>query len=64
MVKVNGVEYDINGKTVAEYLATTEYNPMRIAVEKNGEIVPKAKYAETVLQDDDNVEIVNFVGGG
>ena len=64
MVKVNGVEHDINGKTVAEYLATTEYNPMRIAVERNGEIVPKATYAETVLQDGDSVEIVNFVGGG
>ena len=64
MVKVNGVEHDINGKTVAEYLAATEYNPMRIAIEKNGEIVPKAKYAETVLQDGDSIEIVNFVGGG
>ena len=64
MVKINGTEYDAAGKTIAEYLETTEYNPMRIAVERNGEIVPKATYAETVLQAGDSVEIVNFVGGG
>ena len=64
MVKINGTEMDVSGKTVAEYLATTDYHAMRIAVERNGEIVPKARYAETVLQDGDSVEIVNFVGGG
>ena len=64
MVKINGTEYDAAGKTIAEFLETTDYNPLRIAVERNGEIVPKATYAETVLQDGDNVEIVNFVGGG
>ena len=64
MVKINGTELDVAGKTIAEYLETTEYNPLRIAVERNGEIVPKATYAETVLQDGDSVEIVNFVGGG
>ncbi|MBQ7759246.1 sulfur carrier protein ThiS [Anaerotignum sp.] len=64
MVKINGAELNISGKTVAEYLETTNYNPLRIAVERNGEIVPKAQYAETVLQDGDSIEIVNFVGGG
>ena len=64
MVKINGTEYDAAGKTIAEYLETTDYNSLRIAVERNGEIVPKATYAETVLQDGDSVEIVNFVGGG
>ena len=64
MVKVNGTELDIAGKTVAEYLAITDYDPKRIAVERNGEIVPRSKYGETVLEDDDCVEIVSFVGGG
>ena len=64
MVKINGTEVDAAGKTIAEFLETTEYNPLRIAVERNGEIVPKAKYAETVLQDGDSVDVVNFVGGG
>ncbi|MBE6615113.1 MAG: sulfur carrier protein ThiS [Ruminococcaceae bacterium] len=64
MVSVNGAELDIAGKTIAEYLASTNYDPKRIAVECNGDIVPKAKYVETILQDGDSVEIVSFVGGG
>ena len=64
MVKINGDELNIAGKTVADYLATTSYDPKRIAVERNGEILPKAQYGETVLKDGDSVEIVSFVGGG
>ena len=62
MVKVNGTELDIAGKTVAEYLADTNYDPRRIAVERNGEIVFKSQYSETVLQDGDSLEVVSFVG--
>lgn len=64
MVKINGEELNMAGKTIAEYLATTNFDPKRIAVERNGDIVPKAKYGETILQDGDNVEVVGFVGGG
>ena len=64
MVKVNGTELDIAGKTLTEYLATTNYDMKRIAVERNGDIVPKAQYSETVLQDGDSLEVVSFVGGG
>ncbi|MCH5201326.1 MAG: sulfur carrier protein ThiS [Oscillospiraceae bacterium] len=64
MVKINGVQSDIAGKTVAQYLETTDYNRSRIAVEKNGEIVPRSEYDSTVLQDGDVVEVVSFVGGG
>ena len=64
MVKINGKERQSAGKTLAEYLATTDYDPKRIAVERNGAIVPKAQYADTVLQDGDSMEIVSFVGGG
>lgn len=64
MVKINGTWLDIAGKTLVEYLETTSYNPKRIAVERNGEIVPKAQYDSAVLQDDDVIEVVSFVGGG
>lgn len=64
MVKINGTELDAAGKTVARYLETTDYNLSRIAVERNGEIVPKSQYDSTVLQDGDVVEVVSFVGGG
>lgn len=64
MVKVNGIETPCDGMTVAAYLATTDFNPKRIAVERNGEIVPKASYEAIVLQDGDQLEVVSFVGGG
>ena len=64
MVKVNGTELDIAGKTVSEYLATTSYDPKRIAVERNGDIVFKSQYDATTLEDGDSLEIVGFVGGG
>ena len=64
MVKVNGELLDIAGITLAAYLVQTAYDPRRIAVEKNGEIVPKAQYDATVLMDGDSLEVVSFVGGG
>ena len=64
MVKVNGTEQDIAGKTVSEYLTTTNYDPKRIAVERNGDIVCKSQYDTTVLENGDSLEIVSFVGGG
>lgn len=64
MVKVNGVELEITGKTIAEYLAAANYDPKRIAVERNGDIVFRSRYEETVLEDGDSLEVVSFVGGG
>ena len=64
MVKVNGEEREIAGKSISEYLLTTNYDIKRIATELNGNIVPKAAYEETVLADGDSIEIVSFVGGG
>ncbi|MCL4102526.1 sulfur carrier protein ThiS [Fibrobacter sp. HC4] len=69
MIKVNGIDVDTDGKSfvgksVAEYLSTTNFDCKRIAVERNGDIVPKAKYTETLLADGDSLEVVSFVGGG
>lgn len=64
MVKINGADVDAAGKTLTQYLQTTDYDPKRIAVERNGDIVPRAQYGETLLNDGDSIEIVCFVGGG
>jgi sulfur carrier protein len=64
MLKINGEETDAAGRTVAEHIASAGFNPSRVVVELNGQIVPKAAYADTVLKDGDNVEIVCFMGGG
>lgn len=64
MVRINGQEQDVQGMTLGDYLAETNYDAKRIAVERNGEILPKSMYDSTVLQDGDYIEIVSFVGGG
>ncbi|MDD6647172.1 MAG: sulfur carrier protein ThiS [Lentihominibacter sp.] len=64
MVKINGKEYDAAGITVSAYLDGTDYDRRRIAIERNGQILPKARYDETVLEDGDIIEVVSFVGGG
>lgn len=64
MVKINGKETDASGMALSDYLAQEGYQPERVAVECNEEIVPKAAYADKILQDGDVVEIVSFVGGG
>ncbi|MFO0552341.1 MAG: sulfur carrier protein ThiS [Polyangiaceae bacterium] len=35
-----------------------------VAVEKNGDVIPRAEHASTVLAEGDNIEVVHFVGGG
>ena len=60
----NDLTAQLHSNTLAEYFETTKYDMKRIATEINGEIVPKAQYAQTVLKDGDNVEVVSFVGGG
>lgn len=64
MVKVNGEEKEIAGKTVADFLKETTYDLKFIAVEINETIVPKAEYANKIIEDGDKIEIVSFVGGG
>lgn len=64
MVKINGELLDAEGKTLTKYLENAGYQMQRVAVEKNGEIVPKAEYSDTVLKNGDSIEIVSFVGGG
>ncbi|MBQ7981749.1 MAG: sulfur carrier protein ThiS [Oscillospiraceae bacterium] len=65
MITVNGEGIEnIAGKNITEYLTESGYDIKRVAVELNGDILPKAQYENTVLQDGDSVEIVSFVGGG
>ena len=64
MITVNGEAKSIAGITLGEYLAAENYSLTRIAVERNGSIVPKAQYDTTVLCEGDSIEIVSFVGGG
>jgi sulfur carrier protein len=50
--------------TVAALVETLGYTGKRMAIERNGEIVPRGRHAETMLAEDDQIEIVVAVGGG
>ena len=52
------------GLTVEGLLKAGNYRTDRVAVEKNGEIVPKKNYPTEEILEEDRIEIVSFVGGG
>ncbi len=64
MVKINGEHVEAAGQTLSQYLASPACNPQRNVSEYNGEILPRENYDTTVLTDDDQVEIISFMGGG
>ena len=50
--------------TIAELLERLSLQPQRVAVELNKEIVPRGRFGETSLANEDRLEIVTLVGGG
>jgi sulfur carrier protein len=64
-VTVNGTSTDVgNAQTVADVVSRMGLAGKKIAVEKNGEIVPRSRYGTTPVLDGDRLEIVGAVGGG
>lgn len=63
-IQVNGELRETPQGTILELLDSLGIDPKRVAVELNMEILPKADYAARVIVEDDNIEIVHFVGGG
>lgn len=64
-IKINGNVVELTATvSLKEYLESEGFNIQKIAVERNGDIVPKARYAETMLDNSDTIEVVRFVGGG
>jgi len=64
-VTVNGERRQVAaGSTVGDLLADLGRHPRTVAVEHNGAILPRARYAETPLGAGDRLEIVHFVQGG
>lgn len=62
---INGKPERIDGaQTVLGLLESMQLAGKRLAVERNGEIVPKGRHADTRLADGDRLEIVVAVGGG
>lgn len=63
MVKINGEE-EIAGKNLLEYLKEAGFEPERVVVERNLDIIPKDELGNTIIQDEDVIEVLRFVGGG
>ena len=64
-LSINGKRVDLEGPTpLLSYLEQLGVNPRAVAVEHNGVIIDRAKYAQATLADGDTVEIVRMVGGG
>ncbi len=62
---VNGESRHFEGSlTVAQLLEELELGGKRVALEKNGDIVPRSRFGEERLADGDRLEIVVAVGGG
>lgn len=61
---LNGASTEVDAATIADLVRALGLQGKRIAVERNGEIVPRSRYAETALSRGDQLEIVGAVGGG
>lgn len=64
-MKVNGTNiFLVENQSLLDFLEAKNYDIRLIAVEHNGEIIPRTTYKDVVLKDEDMLEIVSFVGGG
>jgi sulfur carrier protein len=62
---LNGEPHQVPwGATVVDLVAGLGRDPRTVAVERNGELVPRARFAETRLEAGDRLEVVHFVQGG
>jgi thiamine biosynthesis protein ThiS len=64
-ITLNGDPFELpTPVTVAELLLRLEIDSRRVAIEHNLEVLKRTRFDETEVRDGDQVEIVNFVGGG
>ena len=64
-VRINGEHRRVPGGTsVADMVNQLGLDPLRVAVERNLEVIPRSTLAQVCVEDGDDYEIVYFVGGG
>jgi len=64
-IQLNGDSYEINnGTNLSKLLNKLKIQTNKVAIEVNGEIIERNKYQNLILNKDDKVEIVHFIGGG
>ncbi len=64
-ITLNGDPFEVPGPlTVAELLTRLDIDPRRVAVEHNLVVLKRTAFSDTSVREGDQIEIVNFVGGG
>ena len=64
-VRINGEHRRVEGGiSVADLVREIGFDPLRVAVERNLEVVPRSTLGDVRVEDGDDYEIVRFVGGG
>ena len=64
-IRVNGEHKRVpGGYNIVQMLNELGLDPLRVAVERNLQVVPRSSLAEVQVEDGDDYEIVHFVGGG
>ena len=64
-IRVNGDEMEVeSGASVRSLIEQLGLDGGPVAVERNGQVVPRVEHAEVRLEQGDVLEIVHFVGGG
>ena len=64
-IQLNGSSYEINNETnLNQLLDKLKIQKTKVAIEINGIIVEKKQYPKVILNKDDKVQIVHFIGGG
>ena len=65
LITLNGEPYDLTGPvTVMKLLSHLKIDPRRVAVELNLVVLKRAAFETSLVREGDQLEIVNFVGGG
>ena len=65
VIQVNGQPRRVSaGVSVSEMLTELGIDPLKVAVERNRDVVPRSSLPQVIVEDGDQFEIVHFVGGG
>ena len=64
-ITLNGEKFTLEtGSNIVNLIDKLDLNTDKLAIERNLEIVPKSKFAMTIIEEGDKLEIVHFIGGG
>ena len=63
-VTINGKREEVQAATMADLLSAKGIEPRMVTIEQNGQMVSRDRLAETGIREDDQIEILFFMGGG